>query len=278
MWVVVIIVCFVLLSLLCCLCGSVNPKHTIVQSLIRQLAAKTNTQILAIIDSPCSFRSGEDVMVHDSIDLHATTEILAFLRTSHSLKPLDIIIHTEGGEISSAVQIATALARHRAPVRIFVPYYAYSAGTFLCLAAQQILMDPNAVLGCTDAQAMVPTDDGGGYQAAAKDLGTLVDSKSPDAISDAAFLSNEASRKWLQLSPEFIKHLMKRYYPPETISNVIQQMASGDLPHDTPIYPEIAQSMGLNIAIKRLDPEIYAIVDTVIADTCRGRRTTIFST
>ena len=44
-------------------------------------------------------------------------------------------------------QIARALHRHPARVTVLVPHYAMSGGTLLALAADEIVMDENAVLG-----------------------------------------------------------------------------------------------------------------------------------
>ena len=52
----------------------------------------------------------------------------------------------------AAEQIARALHRHPAKVTVIVPHYAMSGGTMLALAADEILMDENAVLGPVDPQ------------------------------------------------------------------------------------------------------------------------------
>ena len=52
----------------------------------------------------------------------------------------------------AAEQIARALHKHPAKVTVFVPHYAMSGGTLLALAADEIVMDENAVLGPVDPQ------------------------------------------------------------------------------------------------------------------------------
>ena len=49
--------------------------------------------------------------------------------------PIDLIVHTPGGLVLAAEQIALALVRHKAKVTVFVPHYAMSGGTLLALAA-----------------------------------------------------------------------------------------------------------------------------------------------
>lgn len=55
-------------------------------------------------------------------------------------KRLDLILHTEGGQITSAVRIANLLRDFCEELNIIVPYKARSAGTLLCLAANTISM------------------------------------------------------------------------------------------------------------------------------------------
>jgi hypothetical protein len=45
-----------------------------------------------------------------------------------------------------------ALAEHKGKVTVFVPHYAMSGGTLIAMAAQEIVMDRNAVLGPVDPQ------------------------------------------------------------------------------------------------------------------------------
>lgn len=63
------------------------------------------------------------------------------------MSPSDLILHTPGGLVLAAEQIAAALAAHPAPVTVHVPHDAMSGGTLIALAADQIMMAPSAVLG-----------------------------------------------------------------------------------------------------------------------------------
>jgi ClpP class serine protease len=54
--------------------------------------------------------------------------------------------------VLAADQVASALKRHRGKVTVFVPHYAMSGGALIAPAADEIVMDPNAVLGPVDPQ------------------------------------------------------------------------------------------------------------------------------
>ena len=65
---------------------------------------------------------------------------------------LDIVLHTPGGLVLAALQIARAIHEHKAKVTVFVPHYAMSGGTLIALAADEIIMSKHAVLGPIDPQ------------------------------------------------------------------------------------------------------------------------------
>ncbi len=57
----------------------------------------------------------------------------------------------------AASQIALALKRHPGKKIVVVPHYAMSGGTLIALAADEIWMDPDAVLGPVDPQISTQT-------------------------------------------------------------------------------------------------------------------------
>src|SRR5881628_4066294 len=120
------------------------------------------------------------------IDVNDSEEILRAIKLTDPDWPIDLIIHTPGGLVLAAGQIAHALKRHRAKVTVFVPHYAMSGGTLIALAADEIVMDPNAVLGPVDPQL--------GESPAASVL-TVLDRKKPEDIDDRTFILADVSRK-----------------------------------------------------------------------------------
>lgn len=101
----------------------------------------------------------------------------------------------------AAEQIAQALAAHKGKVTVFVPHYAMSGGTLLALAADAIVMDPNAVLGPVDPQL-------GEYPAAS--LVKLREWKTPDKISDKMLVLSDISAKALVQVQRFVYALSRR--------------------------------------------------------------------
>jgi ClpP class serine protease len=92
------------------------------------------------------------VPVSNYINIEDSEAVLRAIRLTPPEQPIDMILHTPGGLVLAAEQIAKALVEHKGKVTVFVPHYAMSGGTLLALAADEIVMDANAVLGPVDPQ------------------------------------------------------------------------------------------------------------------------------
>jgi Serine dehydrogenase proteinase len=72
------------------------------------------------------------------IDLEDAQTIIAAIKDTPDDMPIDLVIHTPGGLVLAAMQIARAVEAHKAKVTVYVPVYAMSGGTLLALAADEI--------------------------------------------------------------------------------------------------------------------------------------------
>src|SRR5262249_35261215 len=84
------------------------------------------------------------VPVGGSISIDDSEAVLRAIRLTPAEQPIDIILHTPGGLVLAAEQIAKALVERKGKVTVFVPHYAMSGGTLIALAADQIGMAANA--------------------------------------------------------------------------------------------------------------------------------------
>src|ERR671915_471982 len=108
--------------------------------------------------------------VYRYIDVNDSEEVLRAVHLTDKDVPIDLILHTPGGLVLAALQIAKAIKKHRGKVSVFVPHYAMSGGTLISLAADEIVMSEHAVLGPVDPQL-------GKYPAAS--VLKVIDAKAP---------------------------------------------------------------------------------------------------
>ena len=67
-------------------------------------------------------------------------------------KPFDLILHTPGGDIFSAIFISRLFKMYPGKIRAIIPLYAMSGGTLLALSCDEINMSDTACLGPVDPQ------------------------------------------------------------------------------------------------------------------------------
>src|SRR5437868_4429953 len=90
--------------------------------------------------------------VYRYIDVNDSEEVLRAIHLTDPAVPIDIVLHTPGGLVLAATQIARAINKHQGKVTAYVPHYAMSGGTLIALAANAIVMSEYAVLGPVDPQ------------------------------------------------------------------------------------------------------------------------------
>ncbi len=184
------------------------------------------------------------------IDIDDSEEVIRAIHMTDPDMPLDLVLHTPGGLVLAAYQIAHAVRMHPGRITVFVPHYAMSGGTLIALAADEIMMEEHAVLGPVDPQI-------GEYPAAS--LVKLAESKPISDIDDKSWLLADVGRKAIQQIRNQVKSLLQEKYPPENAEELAQILTEGRWTHDYPLLYEEAKSLGLHVA-KGIPPELYQLM------------------
>jgi ClpP class serine protease len=184
------------------------------------------------------------------IDVNDSEEVLRAIELTDAEVPIDLVIHTPGGLVLAAGQIAHALKRHRGKVTVFVPHYAMSGGTLIALAADEIMMDPNAVLGPVDPQM--------GQMPAASVLSVLERKEMKD-IEDQTLVLADVARKALVQVQVMVRDLLLEHMTEAEASALAVKLATGTWTHDYAITTEEAKALGLRVTTG-IPPEVYELM------------------
>jgi len=217
---------------------------------IRDLEAERRTRVIALIhrQERVAFLG---IPFYRYIDINDSEEILRAIRLTDPEMPIDFIIHTPGGLVLSSEQIAMALRRHKGKVTIFVPHYAMSGGTLLCLAADEVAMDENAVLGPVDPRI-------GEYPAAS--ILRVPHVKPPEEIEDETFILVDIAAKAQNQMREFVAGLLRDRMDAGRADRLSRLLVEGTWTHDYPITLEQARDLGLPVTVGMPDG-IYRLMD-----------------
>jgi ClpP class serine protease len=195
------------------------------------------------------------IPVYRFIDIDDSEAVIRAIRQTPPDKPIALVVHTPGGLVLAASQIAMALKRHPSKKIVIVPHYAMSGGTLIALAADEIVMDRNAVLGPLDPQlALEP-----GLHVPAPTIVKVAREKG-DKASDKLLVMADIAEKSLSEIQELIVELVRDKVGEERARELSRTLTEGRWTHDYPITFERARELGLNVSDK-VPPEIYRLMD-----------------
>lgn len=229
--------------------GSRSPESARTE-LLSRFEKERNSRVIALIhreDSVSLF--GVPVASHISID--DSEAVLRAIRLTPAEQPIDIILHTPGGLVLAAEQIAKALVEHKGKVTVFVPHYAMSGGTLIALAADEIVMDPNAVLGPVDPQI--------GDMPAASIVNVLA-VKHHDAINDETLILADMAQKARVQVASFVAQILSKRMPEKKAVELATILSEGRWTHDFPIVVQAAREFGLPIKTE-MPRTVYELMD-----------------
>ena len=218
--------------------------------LIRAIEKKRGSRVITMIHRQESL-SFLGIAFSRFINIEDSEHVLRAIRLTPDNMPLDIILHTPGGLVLAAEQIAYALQKHPAKVTVMVPHYAMSGGTMLALAADEILMDENAVLGPVDPQI-------GQYPAVS--ILKEMKEKEINEIDDTTLILADVSQKAIRQVENTIYNLLVDEMPEDKSRDIARVFSEGLWTHDYPIKVDELVNMGIPVKVG-LPAEVYQLME-----------------
>ena len=203
-----------------------------------QFERERNSRAIAVIHRQ-EGASVFGVPVTGSISIDDSEAVLRAIRLTPPEQPIDVILHTPGGLVLAAEQIAKALVERKGKVTVFVPHYAMSGGTLIALAADEIVMDANAVLGPVDPQI-------GDMPAAS--IVKAVTIKGPQRVSDEMLVLADIAQKARVQVAGFVAQVLLKHMPEKQALQIAAVLTEGRWTHDFPITVQAARVLGLKVS------------------------------
>lgn len=210
---------------------------------IAQIERDRNSRVILLVHRQETMRLlGFPLMRY--IDVNDSEDVLRAIHMTDDEVPLDIVLHTPGGLVLAALQIARAIRAHKAKVTVFVPHYAMSGGTLIALAADEIVMCRHSVLGPIDPQL---------GQSPAASLLKVVEQKPIAEIDDQTLVLADVGRKAIAQVKAAAKELLADKMPEDKAEALAEKLSTGQWTHDYPISPAEAKELGLPVSTNMPD-------------------------
>jgi ClpP class serine protease len=204
---------------------------------LRRISATRGATVITLIHRQETFSFlGLPLVRH--IDIDDAESVLRAIRETPPERPIEIILHTPGGLVLAASQIAIALADHDGPVTAVVPHYAMSGGTLIAMAADEIVIDRHAALGPVDPQL-------GQYPAAS----ILAAIERPGDHQDETLILSDVAWKAMRQVQDLVTKLLRRRMSPERARDVASLMSRGTWTHDHPLMASDLERLGFPVSI-----------------------------
>ncbi|HEY3272910.1 MAG TPA: hypothetical protein VGJ92_04050 [Methanocella sp.] len=248
-WILLLIILFILPVL------QRNAVNRARARILTQISHERKSQVITLIhrQETIAFLG---IPISRYIDIDDSEEVLRAIRTTPPNVPIDLVVHTPGGIALAATQIALALKAHPAKKTVIVPHYAMSGGTMIAMAADELLMDPHAVIGPVDPQ--LANKDG---QFSAASIIRAVEKKPIERIADATLMLADDAKKAQDQMIVFVREIMKGKCGEQNTDKVIHELVMGKYTHDFPIFPEQAKALLGDCVKIGIPKSVYELMD-----------------
>jgi ClpP class serine protease len=204
---------------------------------ISQLESQRNSRVILLVHRQETMRLlGFPVARY--IDINDSEDVLRAIQMTDDDVPLDLILHTPGGLVLAALQIAKAIRDHKSKVTVFVPHYAMSGGTLIALAADEIVMCSHSVLGPIDPQL---------GQSPAASLIKVLEEKPVTRVDDQTLILADVGPKAISQLKQSASELLQRRLGAEHAKALAEKLTTGIWTHDYPIWASTARELGLAV-------------------------------
>ena len=183
------------------------------------------------------------------IDLNDSEEVIRAIHLTDPAVPIDIVLHTPGGLVLAATQIARAINRRKGKVTALVPHYAMSGGTLIALAADEIVMGDNAVLGPVDPQV-------GQYPAVSL---LKAAQKSKDELDNQTLIMADQAEKAVAQVRATVHEMLRGKYPDSMADDLAVILSEGRWTHDFAITFDYAKELGLHVR-SDIPPQVWELM------------------
>ncbi|KKM72859.1 hypothetical protein LCGC14_1416310 [marine sediment metagenome] len=175
--------------------------------------------------------------------------LLDILRDTPDDRTIDLILHTTGGSMASAEVMVKALLSHSGSVRIYIPYYAESAGTLIALAGHEIhigkggwLTQVDPQFGCVSAADLLE------YSNRAENQQTW--------FSDLASLGRVGAQKAMDRAVDLMRYICE--VRRRDNKQLVELLVLGRSNHDRPLTEDLLTDMqGLSFGISEDVMRLY---------------------
>ena len=227
---------------------------------LKLLEKKNNSKILFIVDNYIRYSNYKLEKYFFDLNIDSIDYFIDWISNNNKkFSTLQIIIHTNGGYLDVSDLIFVILLNYKGQINIYIPYYAFSAGTFIALCGDKIFMNYYSVMGPVDPQIGFDKKINHNYPA-----NTLINlyklKKKSNKLTNENIINILEGKKLYFDNINNLKRLFEsKKFSKKQISKIIRELSSGKNPHCKPFTSNMLMDLG--IKIYQMPDEINELFD-----------------
>ena len=219
-----------------------------------------NRKIIIIINE----MSDTDIKINKLLNnyLIPIDDHMSFMKCIQNTKyeELDLIIHSEGGDIFSCDTIVNILLSFNGEKNAYVPYHAFSAASVVTFSCDNIYIDKFAQLGPVDPQISVSIDNESDEEyVPAK---TLIKMNRRGILDKELLISYYEGKLLYDDGIRTFKKILGNKYENKVKNKIVTEFCSGKYPHSKPF--NVNDLIDMEIELNVFIPEDINIISKLI--------------
>jgi ClpP class serine protease len=205
---------------------------------IAQLESQRNSRVILLVNRQETMRPlGFPIARY--IDINDSEEVLRAIHMTDDEVPLDIVLHTPGGIVVAALQVARSIHEHKAKVSVFVPH--------LCNVGRHAHRDRCRRDRHVETR-WTRSDDPQIGQSPTASLIKVIEQKPIAQIDDETLVLADVGRKAIAQLRQSASDILKKQLPGEKAQALAEKLSSGTWKQDYPLFAAMAKELGLPVS------------------------------
>jgi hypothetical protein len=243
---------------------NIIQKRNKIKSLINEIEVKNKSKLLFIFDEENYQQHYENKYLEKNIiDIDDNFSFQKWFAecVDNNIKVLDLVINVYGGSVESSDIITSLLQNFDGIINIYIPYFAFSAGTLIALTGTKLYANKYTLLGPTDPQ-FIEEDE----QIATKSMIETFSlmNKKKDPLSEDFLIKYFESIKLHNDNTNIVTQILnkKSYLSDECKTMIVSKLCDGDLPHHKPFQALLLKNFNYPI-IEKVPTEIMELYNQI---------------
>ena len=195
---------------------------------------KNNGKVFFIVNRKCRCKKKFNnkvkclkCRINNIINIESFNDWMKMLSCLKNYKNINLIIHSKGGDSNASDGCSKVLKNYQGNINVFIPEYAFSAGTVVALTGNNIFMNWYSFMGPVDAQMEYDFENEFSGSFSTKYIKGLKDQKGCDG--DKEYLQSSLAEAYHKEAEEYLRLIIGDN---QNVEQIVEKMLNTKYSHE----------------------------------------------